>query len=341
MGDTPSGYPVMREPSVKTVIKDNGNRTAIEQWALLTFVPAMVLTALYFAVKSEMTHDTWYTLFTIAGLTGTIAAYVLLIRLKVVRWFNLPTEGSRNPDAALWAGNVIFNAWPLAVSIFYQAVIVPALAAGMDVHVTTVVLILFVACAIFSTLFFSRRMIKELLDPLYGNSIEIGVRERELRHDLKMAKLEAEKNRAKIEYAQELETKLVDTQNELAKAKRGSRIIYANHGSARGDGSYVIDDNELFNRFVYASFSGESRTRDEWSRWLIADPLHETVTQGRARYDAYRAVLNNAGLWNMKSGPVADLGAACAALRIPLPGQAAGGRAGVEPDSAEDLDENE
>lgn len=341
MGDIPSGYPVVKQPSVQTVIRDNGNRTAVEQWALLTFVPAMVLTALYFAVKSEMTHDTWYTLFTVIGLAGTIATYVLLIRWKVVRWFNLPTEGSRNPDATLWAGNVIINAWPLAVLIFYQALFAPWLAAAMDVHVTTVVLIIFVACAMFSTLFFSRRMIKEMLDPLYGNSIEIGVRERELRHELKMAQLEIEKHRATLEYARQVEAELAETKDALAKARRGSRVIYSNHGSARGDGLHTIDDNELLNQFVYAAFSGESRTRDAWSKWLITDPLHETVTQGRARYDAYRIILNNAGLWNMKSGPVVDLAAACAALRIPLPGQAAGGRAGVGPDSAEDSDENE
>lgn len=326
MADTPW----IREPSVKTVVKDNGNRTALEQWALLTAIPALVLSGLYLAVRSQMTVDAWWTLLTVVGVAGALIALVRFGRWHTV---DLDPAKTRRPEAAQFGLNLVANSWPFVLVLLWQAAVVDQLALTLADNWPVVMVFIWCACAIVSSVFFGRRMIRELLDPLAGNSIEIGVRERELRHELRMKTLEAKRAQASVEYAQQLEAKVAELEQQLNKAKRGSRIIFSNHGSARGNSNLVIDDNEMLNRFVVAAFGGERRTRDEWAKFLIADPATETSTTGRQRYDTFRAVLEQAGLWNMKSGPMKTLEQACEALRIPLPQRKnapAGGRAGVQ-----------
>lgn len=321
--------PLIREPSVKTVVKDNGNKTAIEQWLLLTIVPAIVISGLYLVIRSQMTAAAWYDLFTVIGICA--AVYALL---RFGRWHkvDLDPAKTRRPDAARLGLNIAANAWPFIAVLIWQAVFVEPLAYTLADNWPIMLVFIALLCAAFSTVFFVLRMIRELRDPLAGNSIEIGVRERELKHELKIAKLEADKNRARAEYAQQLEEQIAVLQDELARAKRSSRVIYANHGSARGNSSHLIDDNELLNDFVYRAFSGEQHKRDDWCRLL--DPGAKTLTLGRQRYDSYRAILSNAGLWDMKTGPIKSLAEACEALSIPLPrsgGVRAGGRAGETP----------
>jgi len=327
MADTPW----IREPSVKTVVKDNGNRTALEQFALLTLVPAAVFSGLYLAVRSQMTVDAWWTLLTIAGVA---VALVALVRFGRYHKVELDPAKTRRPAAAQFGFNLIVNSWPFLLTILWQAAVVDQFSLTLANNWPVVIAFITCTCAIISSIFFGRRMIRELLDPLAGNSIEIGVRERELRHELKMKTLEAKRAQASVEYARQLEGQVADLTQQLDKAKRGSRVIYSNHGSARGDSSHHIDNNELFNQFVIAAFEpGTKKTRDEWSRFLIADPGTETTTNGRQRYDEYRLILEQAGLWNLKSGPIKTLEQACTALRIPLPhhkNASAGGRAGVE-----------
>jgi len=324
MGD----IPFIKEPSVKTIVKDNGNRTALEQWALLTVIPAMVLSGLYLAVRSQMTADAWWMLFT---MLGVIAAGVALWRFG--RWHQLVDKnGLRRPREAEIGLNLIVNSWPGLLAIIWQVLVVDVLSVTLSDNWPIVLLFIVCACAIVSTLFFGKRMMRELTDPLAGNSIEIGVRERELRHEERLKELEAKRAQASIEYAQKLEAKVADLAQQLDKAKRGSRVIFSNHGTARGDSTLHIDDNEALNRFVVAAFGGQKRTRDEWAKFLIVDPLTETVTDGRNRYNEFRKVLVQAGLWNMQSGPIKSLEAACRALSIPLPHSvtaSAGGRAGV------------
>lgn len=321
--------PWIREPSVKTIVKDNGNRTALEQWALLTLIPALVLGGLYLVIRSQMTADSWYTLFTIIGVA---AALIALVRFGKWHRVELDPDKTRRPEAAVLGLNLVANAWPFVLALFWQAAIVEPLCWTMANEWPTVLVFIVCGCAIVASAFFGRRMIRELLDPLAGNSIEIGVRKLELRHEEKTAKLAAQKSRAQAEYAQQLEDELARTRADLERAKRGSRVIYANHGTARGNSNLMIDDNEMLNRFVVAAFGGERRTRDEWAKFLIADPSTETSTTGRQRYDTFRAVLEQAGLWNMKSGPIKTLEQACESLRIPLPQaktMSAGGRAGA------------
>ena len=311
--------PVIREPSVKTVVKDNGNRTAVEQWMLLTIIPSAVLCLLYLAIRSQMTTSAWYDLFTITGICGAI--YGLL---RFSRWHpvELDPDKTRRPDAARVGLNLIINSWPIVLALIWQIIVVENISYTLSDNWPIVLAFITLGCAIFATAFIVLRLIRELKDPLAGNSIEIGVRERELKHELKLAKLEADKNRGRAEYAQELEEELARVKDELARAKRSSRVIYANHGSARGNSNHVIDDNERLNDFVYRAFSGEQHKRDEWCRLL--DPGAKTLTVGRQRYDSFRAILSNAGLWDMKQGPVKTLEEACEALSIPLPQRRAG-----------------
>lgn len=314
--------PVIREPSVKTVVKDNGNRTAVEQWMLLTIIPSLVLCLIYLAIRSQMTAASWYDLFTVAGICAGIFGL-----LRFSRWYNVEMDENktRRPDAARLGLNIIINSWPFVAVLFWQAVVVENISYTLADNWPIVLAFITLGCALFATAFIVLRLIRELRDPLSGNSIEIGVRERELKHELKLAKLEADKNRGRAEYAQELEEELARVKDELARAKRSSRVIYANHGSARGNSNHIIDDNELLNDFVQRAFSGEQHKRDEWCR--ILDPGAKTLTVGRQRYDSFRAILSNAGLWDMKQGPVKTLAEACEALSIPLP-QSRAGRAG-------------
>lgn len=339
MADNP---PIIRQPSVTTKVTDNGNRTAVEQWLLLTILPALVLSALYLAIRSQMTAAGWYDLFTLIGVAAS--AYALL---RYSRWqrVDLDPAKTRRPDAARFGLNLIINSWPVVLAVLWQVLVVENIAYLLDERWPIVVVFITLACAIFATVFIVFRLVRELRDPLAGNSIEIGVRERELKHELKIAKLEADKNRGRAEYAQQLEEELARTKDELARAQRSSRVIYSNHGSARGNSQHVIDDNELLNVFVYRAFSGEQHKRDEWCR--ILDPGAKTLTVGRQRYDSFRAILANAGLWDMKTGPTKPIDIACEALSIPLPkpGQPwAGGRAGETPTNLAtqpDFDESE
>jgi hypothetical protein len=322
--------PWIREPSVKTIVRDNGNRTALEQWLLLMIVPALVGSGLYLTVRSQMTAEAWYTVFTVIGV---VIGLGLLWRFG--RWHDVQFDPAktRRPDTARLGLNLIANSWPMILIIVWQSMIVTPLTATVADRWWIVILFIVCACAVMASMCFGLRMVRELRDPLAGNSIEIGVRERELAHEERMVKLAAKNNRASAEYAAQLEDRLAQTEAELAKARRGARVIFANHGAARGDSNLIIDDNELLNRFVLEAFSGAQRTRDEWSQFLIVDPTTETSTTGRQRYDAYRTMLSNAGLWNMKSGPIKTLEEACAALSVPLPqakNSPAGGRAGVE-----------
>lgn len=320
--------PWIREPSVKTVVKDNGNRTALEQWALLTLIPSLVLIGLYLAVRSQMTVDTWHTLFTLIGMAAAIGALV-----RWGRWHNVELDPAktRRPDAARVGLNLIANSWPIGLLIAWQVMVVEPLARTLAEGWQIVILFIFCACAVFATVFFGKRLIRELRDPLAGNSIEIGVRERELEHELKLEQLKAIKAQGDAQYAQQLDDQVRQLQVELAKARRSSRVIFANHGTARGDSSLVIDDNERMNEFVVRAFGGEDHTRDEWC--AILDPGAKTSTVGRQRYDSYRVILANAGLWNqdIRKGPIKSLEEACEALSIPLPrskNAPAGGRAG-------------
>ena len=326
MADNP---PIIRQPSVTTKVTDNGNRTAVEQWVLLTTLPSIVLCLLYLAIRSQMNAAAWYDLFTVSGICA--AAYALF---RFGRWHkvDIDTAKTRRPDAARLGLNIVINSWPIVAAVCWQILIVENISYTLADNWPIVLAFITLGCAIFATVFIVIRLIRELRDPLAGNSIEIGVRERELKHELKLAKLEADKNRTRAEYAQQLEEQIAVLQDELARAKRSSRVIYANHGSARGNGQHVIDDNELFNTFVHRAFSGEQHKRDEWCR--ILDPGAKTLTVGRQRYDAFRAILTNAGLWDMKDGPTKPLAEACEALSIPLPTPGslrAGGRAGETP----------
>lgn len=327
MADTPW----IREPSVKTVVKDNGNRTALEQFALLTLVPSAVFSGLYLAVRSQMTVDAWWTLLTIAGVA---LAVVALVRFGRYHKVDLDPAKTRRPGAAQFGLNLIVNSWPFLLTILWQSAVVDQFSLTLANNWPVVIAFITCTCAIISSIFFGRRMIRELLDPLAGNSIEIGVRERELRHELKIKTLEAKRAQASVEYAQQLEARVADLAQQLDTAKRGSRVIYSNHGSARGNSSHAIDNNAVLNAFVLEAFKpGMKKTRDEWVRFLIVDPQTENYTTGRDRYEAYRQILTNAGLWNMKTGPVKTLEEACAALSIPLPQSKSapvGGWVGVE-----------
>lgn len=127
MADTPW----IREPSVKTTVRGNGNLTAMEQFGLLTLVPAAVLVGAYFLIRSSMTLAGFWDALTLMGVVLTIGLYAVLIRLRIVRWFNVPVDDMRRPRTAQFVGNVLFNGWPLLVLVLYQSVVVDPLSLAL------------------------------------------------------------------------------------------------------------------------------------------------------------------------------------------------------------------
>jgi hypothetical protein len=93
----------------------------------------------------------------------------------------------------------------------------------------------------------------------------------------------------------------------------------------------IIDREDIFDWFINEAWTAE-HTRDEWVE-LLHDPKTERPALGRKRFDDYRRILAQVGLWNMDANkPLGDLDHALevtSATPPPHPAEdAGGGRAG-------------
>lgn len=281
-------------PSVQTYWRGSGTVAALTQAFVICVAVGVLLSLTYLAISSQIGYWDWHVIFTWAGLLPCLAL--------TWRFWRNPREPApefwSRPDRIWLYGPVIWlgNFWPLLIYLFWTKA-VNVLAAKFSTEPAVAVGASFLIGAFIGGALLIFRLGSELIEPLRGNAIEPMVKRMELDFERWKTQRGVDVDALRAQN-QALQAEINRLSNQLKIEASRTRVVYkSNNERVTEYSDDYIDNEDLFDQFVRAVWGGEDLNRDQWVEKLY-DPKTERPAEGRKRYDGYRQVLANAGLWN-------------------------------------------
>lgn len=272
-------------PSVQTRVTGNETTKSIVQAIVILLTIGITLTALYSSIQAVMNRDRWQLVF--AGF-GYLLGLVVFIRFW--RWEDGLQGSSQFPRITAWLGNVFVNSWPWVVVAAYQIIGVPLLVTVVSVRPEIVVMFCWVLSLLVAAVFLLYRTGSELINPLFGNAIEIVTLKinvafekwkieraesvSNLHNEIRRLESELEKRDELIATLQSVKMPAIDLSKSIQKVNIDGDLSFSS--VARGKQRPI--EPVLFARFIIDAFGGVGFKREDWSKIGVGRDDWEAMT---------------------------------------------------------------